>query len=101
MTDITTIYGASDDLIELDGAIYDEFSAYDETSQLTFDNGAVLTIRYDDDGIWRIENTNRHPSVVLTRCEDREGYTDPDGPIYSDQATITGAASVTHTTRED
>lgn len=101
MTATTTIYGASDDLIELDGAIYDEFSAYDVTSQLAFDNGAILTIRYDDDGIWRIENTNHHPSVTITRCEDRDGFTDRDGPIYSDLATIGGATRVEHTTRKD
>ena len=101
MSATTTIYGASDDLIELEGAIRDEFNAYDETSQLAFDNGAILAIRYDDDGIWRIENANHHPSVTLTRCEDRDGFTDPDGPVYSDLATITGATRVTHTTRED
>ena len=87
---LTTVYGCSDDLIELDGAIYEEYSAYDCVSRLTFDNGAALTVTYDDQGIWRIE-TNGHPSASILRCEDREGFTDRDGPIYSDLATIHGA----------
>lgn len=97
-TATTTVYGCSDDLVELDGAIYDEFSAYDLDNLLKFDNGATLIVRYDrdGDGIWRIENDNRHPSVAIIRCEDREGYTDPDGDIYSDLATVVGATSVKH-----
>ena len=97
-TDVTTVYGCSDDLIELDGAIYDEFDAYDRDSHLKFDNGAVLAVAYDrdGDGIWRIENPREHPSVTITRCEDRDGYTGPDGDIYSDLATVTGATSVKH-----
>ncbi len=97
-TDVTTVYGCSDDLVELDGAIYDEFGAYDFHHRLTFDNGVVLIARYDrdGDGIWRIENPSDHPSVAITRCEDREGYTTPDGDIYSDLATVVGATSVKH-----
>ena len=41
-TDVTTIYGCSDDLIELDGAVYDEFDAYGRDSRLKFDALAVL-----------------------------------------------------------
>ena len=97
-TDVTTVYGCSDDLVELDGAIYDEFSAYDLHNLLKFDNGAVLTVCYDrdGDGIWRIENPRDHPSVTITRCEDRLGYTNPDGDIYSDIAVVVGATSVRH-----
>jgi len=85
-------------LIELDGAIYEEFGAYDRDGRLLFDNGAVLTVAYDrdGDGIWRIENPREHPSVTITRCEDRSGYTGPDGDIYSDLAVVTGATSVKH-----
>lgn len=97
-TDVTTVYGCSDDLVELDGAIYDELGAYDLDNLLKFDNGATLIVRYDrdGDGIWRIENDDDHPSVTVTRCEDREGYTDPDGDIYSDLATVVGATRVKH-----
>ena len=91
-----TVRGYSDDLIEIGGAIYEEFGAYDRDTRLKFDNGATLIVRYDrdGDGIWRIENPQAHPSVTIVRCEDREGYTDPDGLIYSDLATVAGATSV-------
>ena len=97
-TPTTIVYGCSDDLVELDGAIYEEFGTYDRDSRLKFDNGAVLTVAYDrdGDGIWRIENPHGHPSVTIVRCEDREGYTGPDGDVYSDIATVTGASSVKH-----
>ena len=93
---ITHVYGISDDLVELDGAIYDEFGTYDRDSRLKFNNGAVLTVSYTDDGIWRIDNPRNHPSVTITRCEEREGYTGPDGPVYSDIAAVVGATSVKH-----
>ena len=66
-TDVNTVYGCSDDLVELDGVIYDEFSAYDLHNLLKFDNGATLIVRYDrdGDGIWRIENDDDHPSVTV------------------------------------
>ena len=91
----TRVYGASDDLIELDGAIYDEFDAYEEVKQLTFDNGVVLVIQYADEGIWRIEDRSLQKGlVVLTKCEDREGYDGPDGKVYSDEAVVAGATKV-------
>lgn len=50
-----TITGASDDLIEVDGDISEEFNPPDgEDSILGFSNGVLLRVRYDDDGIWRI-----------------------------------------------
>jgi hypothetical protein len=50
-----TITGASDDLIEVDGDISEEFNPSDgEDSLLGFSNGVLLRVRYDEDGIWRI-----------------------------------------------
>jgi len=51
----TTVYGASDDLIEVAGDIYEEFNpaaGHDdgESDLLTFSNGVVLGIRFSDDG---------------------------------------------------
>lgn len=53
----TTITGASDDLIELDGQIREEFSHYardddDQGCLLAFSDGTLLSIKYD--GVWRI-----------------------------------------------
>jgi len=49
------IYGESDDLIEIDGHICEEFSRFDsEGDYLAVSDGTVLRIVYDNDGIWRV-----------------------------------------------
>ncbi len=49
------IYGASDDLVEVDGDIVEEFNpSGDDPSYLGFSDGTILKIAYDNDGIWRI-----------------------------------------------
>lgn len=51
-----TIYGASDDLVEVEGDIREEFSAYDYARENDFlmacSDGSLFRIRYG--GIWRI-----------------------------------------------
>lgn len=53
----TTVFGASDDLIEFRGGVYEEFSFCprdeDETRMLAFSDGSLLRVQYDDHGIWR------------------------------------------------
>jgi len=56
---VLTVTGASDDLIEIDGAIREEFSAYSTGEEenkyyLAIDGGALLSIRYGKGGIWRV-----------------------------------------------
>ncbi len=59
---MTKVTGASDDLIELDGDIYEEFNWYagdsddDEHRFLAFSDGTVLSVQYDQDGIWRFNS---------------------------------------------
>lgn len=51
-----TITGASDDLIEIDGDIREEFNVYlndDQESYLSISDGTLLRVIYDEDGIWR------------------------------------------------
>lgn len=49
-----TVTGASDDLIELDGDISEEFARFDsEGDYLAFSDGTVLKAVYDENGIWR------------------------------------------------
>lgn len=49
------VYGASDDLIEIDGDIRDELGVEcDIPHYLAFSDGTVLKIVYDDNGVWRI-----------------------------------------------
>jgi hypothetical protein len=52
-----TIYGASDDLIEVEGDIREEFNVYPENDTrylIAISDGTLLKMWYDDDGIWRI-----------------------------------------------
>ena len=53
---IVKIYGASDDLIEIEGDISDEINCYNEENgiALAFSDGTALRVIYDTDGIWRI-----------------------------------------------
>ena len=49
-----TITGASDDLIEIDGDINEEFNSYDcNNGLLSVSDGTLLKVKYDEDGIWR------------------------------------------------
>lgn len=81
---IVKIYGASDDLIELDGDIYEEFEASEGGDLLAFSEGTVLRIRYDGDGIWRITPvTKGSAALVVEQCP----ATDDSG---TDTATLTG-----------
>lgn len=57
VNEMIKVYGASDDLIEIEGDIREEFSFYSrdkESRLLAFSDGTLLRIIYDDDGIWRI-----------------------------------------------
>lgn len=54
-----TVTGASDDLIEIDGDIREEFNVYFKDDEqdfrlLAFGDGTILRVVYDKDGIWRI-----------------------------------------------
>lgn len=53
---MTKITGASDDLIEIEGELSEEFNAYDCTDALlSVSDGTLLQVDYDDDGIWRFK----------------------------------------------
>lgn len=82
-----TIYGASDDLIEVEGDLSEEFSpdSDDQETWLVFGDGTVLAVRYDDFGVWRITR----PQVGTADFEKDE---DPgnDENRYSDRVTLTG-----------
>lgn len=84
MTEIT-VYGASDDLIEVDGAIVEEFNPRsNDPVLLAFSDGTVLRIQYSDTGVWRIQ------PVVCGRGTDLviEQAPEDDDANYSDRATL-------------
>lgn len=82
-----TIYGASDDLIEIEGDVEEEFNWYptktDEDGFLAVSDGTLLRVRYDEDGIWRFT-----PLVYgLAYFEKEEGNVEHDTP---DKVTLSG-----------
>lgn len=89
----TTVTGHSDDLIEFDGAIYDEFNHYGGPARLVFDNGVVLDIEFDRDrdGVWRITVVSGDEHVAHTAGSSDE----EDDGWGTDVAVVTGARSVT------
>lgn len=79
------IYGASDDLIEVEGAINEEFNPRDSDTLIAVSDGTLLRIRYDS-GVWRITPIRRGSgdlTIVQAPEEDNEDN-------YSDRATLSG-----------
>jgi hypothetical protein len=84
------IYGASDDLIEVEGDIEEEFnppygSDDDASSYLAFSDGSLLSITYTDDGLWKISPISVGSKTIL----GIESATDIDDN-YSDRVTLEG-----------
>ena len=82
-----TVYGASDDLVEVEGAIDEEFNppSYDDARAgtfLAFSDGTLLKIKYD--GCWRIR-----PVFHGTAKYEKREATDEDKD-YSDRVTLDG-----------
>lgn len=89
------VYGASDDLIEVDGDVEAEFYALkigedeDDGGVLAFSDGTVLRIIYTRAGVWRITPVAIGVSVVdiVQAPEDNEDN-------YSDVATLTHSHTI-------
>jgi hypothetical protein len=85
------IYGASDDLIELEGDISEEFNPDTNRSGdtlfsfLAFSDGTVLSVIYGPEGIWRI-NRRIAGTSKYTKIE-------PTGDQYSDRVILDGTFS--------
>ena len=82
-----TVYGASDDLIEIEGDIREEFNWIPEereTRVLAFSDGTLLRVSYDDDGIWRLVRMVKGSA----NFEKVEGDAEEDTP---DKVTLSGA----------
>lgn len=59
-----TIYGSSDDLIEIEGDVTEEFYAKEsEPNYLGFSNGVLARIEYNDDGEWAIRVLHKPKNV--------------------------------------
>jgi len=77
------IYGASDDLVEIEGSTYenDEIGCFRHDVLIEFVDGTIIRVGYckPDMGVWyiHVEKQGTAPHV-LTVCEDE------DADIYSD-----------------
>lgn len=87
-----TIYGASDDLIEVQGAITDEFMlGYedDNRARLAFSDGTVLSVQFDQDGVWRLCRVVEGSAQCVWRAAGDNDLPNPDED-YSDRITLCG-----------
>jgi len=78
------IYGCSDDLIEIEGRIREEFYYIgNEPTFIMFDNGFLVSVNFDNNGIWRFNVINKTTYNYIkheaTGLEDENGKDD-----YSD-----------------
>jgi hypothetical protein len=93
---ITRIYGASDDLIEIDGQISDEVDAYsssDEPVKFKTSKGTKGSLMYD--GNWNITIREEGPDFVkvIESVGDDNDHTEEntkDVPPYSDVLILEG-----------
>lgn len=75
------IYGASDDLIEIEGDIGEEFPYYGDPVLLAFSEGTILRVVFDRDGIWRITPVFRGRARLTHIICNPDPFDDSD---YSD-----------------
>lgn len=91
MTDLI-IYGASDDLIEVEGVVRDEFyPPYDKPAVLTVKvddaTHAMVRVEYDDTGTWRLRTSA--PGATFISARGDHAADDADGcPGYSDKVIL-------------
>ncbi|MGX6604828.1 hypothetical protein ACWKSP_22270 [Micromonosporaceae bacterium Da 78-11] len=92
-----TVYGASDDLIEVEGDVTEEFPYVEHDSTpgggdlLAFSDGTVLRISLTPYGVWRIHTVVRGTAQVTI-----EDAPEGDEDNYTDRATVDGATWVVH-----
>ena len=81
-----TVSGASDDLIEIEGDLSEEFNGSEEPRWLAFSDGTLLTIQYGvGGGFWRI-SVLAQGTCAVTKVEGTD-----EGDDYSDKVTLHGA----------
>lgn len=84
-TGTVVLFGASDDLIELEGSIHEEFTSADDRNLVAFSDGTILAIEYTNAGVWRITTVVEGTAQVrITHAPE------DDDDNYTDRAEITG-----------
>lgn len=90
--EVIEVYGASDDLVEITGDIREEFSHYvsgpePEPLYLAFSDGTALSVVYDHDGVWRINQVAKGSADY----EKTDGVPDSSGEDYTDRVKLHGS----------
>ncbi len=85
----TKIYGASDDLIEIEGAISDEHDGYDFSGTVVASDGTTAKLKYDKDGQWKFALVKAGEKFVriIDAVGDDKKHTEADAKdcsAYSD-----------------
>lgn len=77
----TMITGASDDLIEVEGEIIEEFSSFDcQNGLIACSDGTLLKVFYDKDGLWRFNLL--YKGDLFDRKDEGSQETDENDKIY-------------------
>jgi hypothetical protein len=91
------IYGASDDLLEIEGDVEEELNPSSDDAEkdggcvLACSDGTLIGVRYDENGCWRLTpvvmGAAKWSKVEATADEGRRA---DDTPAYSDVVTLDG-----------
>lgn len=94
---MTTVYGASDDLIEFEGDIYEEIAGSEDPTFLMFGDGTILKIWYGKDifAIWSINVINKG-----SLFDKIEYCNDENADIYSDIVTFKDGLKSVYSAKE-
>lgn len=85
MSGTLTIYGASDDLVETEGDVREEFNAYNAGPQyIACSDGTLVRIEYADSGCWECRVVTLGAGTTASHVPH-----DNDATTYTDRLTLT------------
>lgn len=84
------IYGASDDLVEVEGDVNgcNEYGSFDKATYIHLSTGDVFKAEYTDEGVWKVDRFRNGKKKLSIAKEPHADGDDPDP--YTDTVTITG-----------
>ena len=91
------VYGASDDLVEVDGDLSEEFTSFEpKPDLLEFSDGTWAEVKLDTEGQWRIKLVEDSGLIEAVHTPSREEdgvgprYDEDGCNDYSDKLVLTG-----------
>jgi len=87
-----TVYGASDDLIEVDGDIREEWCDTEGGGYLLFSDGMVLTVMFSESGLWHVGllKPGKGSFKKVRQADHSDDVTMKGPPSYSDHVEVEG-----------